>query len=103
MLTVITNNVPRDIIAEWQLTADQRKEFDYLDWEAMDAGTDSRSFCMYRGELYDLQEICEASWGSSMPEGLRGWTNYASDSFFSGVVIRYVDNCERVVFGRYYA
>ena len=105
MTTVITNNVPREILDAWELTPAQREDFDYLDWAAIERGEDSATFVQYRGELYDLNDICEASWGGGMPESLRGWDNYASDSFFSGVVVRYVheDDDYRVVMGRYYS
>ena len=30
-VVIITNNVPRDIVESWELTAKERAEFDYLD------------------------------------------------------------------------
>lgn len=38
---IVTNNVPRDVIDAWKLTREERVEFDYLDWDAIDAGIDT--------------------------------------------------------------
>jgi hypothetical protein len=46
-MKVVTNNVPRDVIDAWRLTREERVEFDYLDWEAIDAGTDTASFVRF--------------------------------------------------------
>ena len=105
-LTIRTNNVPRPIINAWELTPEERKEFDYLDWEAIEDGRDSASFFRYRGELYDLSEFVRI-----VPQGgdggpfahydhtgeLSGWDGIRTDSFFSGIVVRYprLDNFRR--------
>jgi hypothetical protein len=94
-IRVVTNHVPRDVIDASELTADERLEFDYLDWEALEDGRDSASFLRYKGELYDLGEFRS----SIIP----GWDGYRPDSFFSGLVVRYCDDFERVVVGRYFA
>ena len=84
---VITNNNHRPVIDAWELTPDERAEFDYLDWTAIEAGNDSASFFRYRGDLYDLSEFVQ-----SAPLGVNGWDAFRSDSFFSGLVIRYCQN-----------
>lgn len=94
-MKIITNNVPRDVIDAWQLTAAERAEFDYLDWPAIEAGSDSASFMRYRGELYDLSEFMRA------PDSLAPWDGYQSDTFFSGIVVRYSRDFESVIVGRY--
>jgi hypothetical protein len=105
-LQIITNNVPRDIVDAYELNERERTEFDYLNWNAIDAGEDSASFVRYRGELYDLGEFMV---NSNMPEfsPLRAWDGHISDSFFSGVVVRYVqepgDFDVRIVVGRFYS
>lgn len=105
---VTTNNVPRDVIDAWQLTESERVKFDYLDWAAIDEGSDSVSFFRYKGELYDLSEFeaapVDAGSDDEDPMGwLRGWHGYQSDSFFSGMVIRWADDrFETVVVGTYY-
>jgi hypothetical protein len=104
-LRIITNNVPRDIIDAYELGADEQSEFDYLDWEAIKDGRDSASFFRYKGELHDLGEFLttsELSRGAGHHD-LSAWDGYQSDSFFSGLVVRYVDNFERVIIGTYLA
>jgi len=90
---VITNNVPRNTIDGWDLTAAERTEFDYIDWRAVEAGDESATFFRYRGRLYDLGEF-SASYGitagTGLPNHLTGWDGYMSDSFFSAVVVRFV-------------
>lgn len=100
---VVTNNVPREIIDGWQLTADERAEFDYLDWPAIEDGRDSASFFRYRGQLYDLGEFTAdygLMRGSGLPAHLSDWHGYLSESAFSAVVVRYVGtDCESIVVG----
>lgn len=100
---VVTNNVPRDIIDAYELTAEERKQFDYLDWGAIDEGRDSASFFRYKGQLHDLGEFTRdygITKGSGLPEHLSKWDGYRSDSAFSAVVVRYVNDNEQVVAGR---
>jgi hypothetical protein len=84
----VTADPVTEIVSEYELTAEERKEFDYLDWAAIDAGTDSATFFRRRGDLYSLDQFMAAS-----PEmTARGWHGYAGDSFFSGVVVRLIDD-----------
>jgi hypothetical protein len=94
---IITNNVPREILDASQLTEAERKDFDYLDWDALEEGRDSASFIRYRGELYDLNDT-EGTFPAD-----RRWF-YRSDSFFSGVLFRYApSDTDYIICGRYYA
>jgi len=101
-VTVRTNNQGRDILSGYELTEDERAEFDYLDWAAIDDGSDSASFFRFKGTTYDLGEFMTTT---GMPEfsPLTKWDGYMSDSFFSGIVVRYVDDYERVVVGTFFA
>lgn len=101
-VTVITNNVPRPVIEAYELNATERAEFDYLDWAAIEAGSDSASFFRYRGQLYDLGEFSRdygITRNAGLPEHLSKWDGYQSDSFFSATVVRFVDDGEAVVVG----
>jgi hypothetical protein len=101
-LTIRTNNVPRDVIDAWELSAEERAQFDYLDWDAIEAGSDSASFFRYRGELYDLGEFSAdygITRGAGLPAHLADWDGYMSESFFSALVVRYCEDFERVVVG----
>ena len=39
-MKIITNNVPRPILDSYELTPAERAEFDYMDWGALDDGSD---------------------------------------------------------------
>ncbi len=115
VVRVRTNNIPRDVINAWELSAEERAEFDYLDWPAIDDGRDSRDFFRYRGQLYDLGDFLRI-----IPPGserrhptecdsrqFQGWDGYQSDSYFSGLLIRWArdergePDFERVIVGLY--
>jgi len=105
---ICTNWVPRDVINAWELTPAEREDFDYLDWDRIEAGEDSAEFFRYRGDLYYLES-------EGTPAFAPGWHGYLSDSFFSGVIYRFpVDeysprthdgdvnyDYERIIVGRY--
>lgn len=99
MVTITTNGVPRDVIDAIYLNADERAEFDYVNWDAIDRGEDSASFVRYRGELYDLGEF--EAWDNPDSPTRQGWDGVRTESYFSGLVVRYVDDSERVIVGRY--
>lgn len=64
---------------------------------------DDAEFVRYRGELYDLHDMERSAGprGTEMPEQFKGWDNYRSDSYFSGILIRWVNGGERVVCATY--
>ncbi len=99
-VTVICNNAPRDIIDAWELTERERADFDYLPWDKIEVGEDSASFFRYKGEVYDLGNY-ERSSDPTSP--LAAWDGLYSQTFFSGVLVRYVNNFDQIVVGRYYS
>jgi hypothetical protein len=94
MRRVTTNNVPREIIEAWELTATEREQFDFLDWQAIEDGRDSAQFFRYRRELYYLGDFM--AWSaftvSDTPDWMTRWHAYSSDSFSTGLLLRYADN-----------
>ena len=97
-MKITTNNISRDVIYGFDLTEAQKAEFDYLD------DIDGASFFKYKGQVYDLGEfMCIDAKRKPCLSPLAGWDGYSSDSFFSGIVVKYVDDCERVIVGTYYA
>ncbi len=96
-MKIITNNVPRDVLHAFDLTEKERGQFDYLAPNGWAADTDVGAFFRYRGEVYDLNEFMV--WDK--PESLtrQNWDGFRSDSFFSGLGVRYIDDCERVIVG----
>lgn len=100
--TIKTNNVPRLLLDACELTAKERADFDYLDWSAIDDGSDSATFIRYRGVTYDLGEFMTTS---GMPDfsPIKRWDGYHSDSFFSGILIKYCQDADYVIMATYYA
>lgn len=97
--TIRTNNVPRDIIEAYELSAQEQAEFDWMDWEAIEAGEDSAQFFRFKGQLYALSEFMRCDHAC----GLGGWDGYYSDSMFSGVLVRFTQDHEQVVVGQYFS
>lgn len=100
-VTVRTNNVPRPVIYGYDLTEKERKEFDYLDWETRTDGDwcegEARSFFRYKGELYDLGDCMVVEESNTL---CKGWHGYYGETFFSAVVVKYVNNFEDVIVGQ---
>lgn len=88
---IVTNSHIRDIVDAGSLPHAARADFDYLDWDGIDAGTDSASFFRYRGDWHDMGEF-SADYGITRGAGLPfpGWDGYRSDSAFSALVVRIV-------------
>lgn len=98
-MTIKTNNRFRDLIHWYDLSEKERKEFDYLDTEDRQAEAE---FVRYRGWIYDLGEFQiiprNCNW-----IGFEKWSGYLSDSYFSGIVIRYANDFEQVVCGTFFS
>ena len=92
-LTIITNNVPRPIICGYELPANARPDFDYLDAEEFDC----RQFVKYKSQYYDIGEFMRVE-----SEELKAWHGVAGQSYFSGVLVKIVDS-DQVIMGRYYS
>jgi hypothetical protein len=106
-LVIVSNGVPRDVINWWELSEAEREEFNYIDWAECEDGRASAEFFRYKGNLYDLNDM--ERMGDRMPVCFEGWDNYLTDSFFSGIVIRFPRDdlgeliYEQVIVGRYYS
>ena len=104
-LTVKTNYVPRECtMGQWldgfgglrpgSLYSKLREQFDYLTEDEFD----STEFFQYRGVWYCVGEFIRVV--AAPHEHLYGWDGYSSDSYFSGVVMKY-NYDGTVVVGRY--
>lgn len=96
-MNVITNNVPRDVLDGWELSPSERAQFDYIDWAAIERGEDSASFFRYKGEVYDLGEFQSLSAPGRHDFPRDEWDGIRTDSFFSALLVRFVDDGERVI------
>ena len=80
-----TNNHARPLLDAWELTGEERAEFDYA--------TDESQWFRYKGILYCLDDF--PAWGNHWtgpkPEWAKEWDAFSADGFFSGIVIRISD------------
>ena len=97
-LTVITNNQRRPVLYWHDLTAKERKEFDWLDTEAKQ---DEAEFFRYKGSVYAISEFTSLR-VTGTPEFKR-WDGYFSDTYFSGILLRYLGSDPDVIVGRFYS
>lgn len=96
-MKIITNNKPRKLLFGYELTEKERSDFDYIDPNDLDF-TD---FIKYKNRVYDLNEFMRVTQDS--PFYSEGWQGYSSESYFSGVLIKFPDNeGESVIVGGYY-
>ena len=93
-MKIRTNNKPRHIVYGFELSDKEKQAFDYLANDLDDA-----SFFRYKGQVYDLGEFMRIEENSP----LSGWHGYASDSFFSGLVVKYCNEYESVTVGQYFS
>lgn len=91
-ITVVTNHVPRTVVYWEQLPESAREQFDYLRSETERA--DGR-FVEYRGAWYDLGEFDTLVGTGYRSELLAdGWHGVQTDSAFSAVLVKYVDDTD---------
>lgn len=104
-ITIRTNNIPRFTLDAYELSEKERKEFDYLDWEAIDKGEDSATFFRYKGQVYCLHEFMRVTDTMILRNGsYLGWNGYLFDSFFSGILVKFPNNDLRsVILGQYFS
>ena len=90
-MKIITNNHWHNFLYGYELTDKEKREFDYLD------DIDFADFIRYRGCLYDPGEFMRVD---HIPE-FEQWQGYQSDSYFSGVLLRYSRDCEQYQIATY--
>lgn len=103
-VTIRCNNVPREILDGYLLTEKDRQEFDYIDWDAVDNGEDGTTFFRYKGDLYHLEDAMRID-ANTLPVDsfLKGWQGYYGESYFSGILVKYTQDCEQVIIGQYFS
>jgi len=90
---IITNWHKRELKYLFELDAKDQEtvkdQYDWMDEEELDCA----QFIKYRGCWYglcDFMNVHNKFWNPNPPAWLKRWDGYLSDTFFSGVVIRYV-------------
>ena len=94
MLEIHTDHKPRDILSWYELTPKEQTEFAWLDTEERQA---EAMFVKYKKNIYCIDEFMRVENNAE----LESWHGYAGDSYFSGTLIRFVEDNERVVMGYY--
>ena len=92
-MQIKTNNQPRDLIFWYDLTEKEKADFDYIE-DGQFTGF------RYKGQVYDLGEFMHCS-GSV--NDFSDWNGISSDTFFSGVLVKYTSDFESVIVGRYFS
>lgn len=99
-MEIVTNNVPRHIVYGCELTEKERMQFDYYGGDEIE----TVHFARFKGNVVDLNEFMVISKDvAPHPQrpGWEKWHGYSSDSFFSGLLVKYLDD-DTVVMGTYY-
>lgn len=106
---LICNRAPRPLLSLYELTEKEREEFGYIEDDV------SARLVRYKGSIYDAfdtQRIEPDSFrahptGGAMRvhpgEPLAYFDSIITESFFSGIVFRFVDDGESVIVGRFYS
>lgn len=105
MTTIRTNNVPRPIIYGFDLTPNERAEFDFLDWGEPGFAAEGDQFFRYKGRVYYLGNFMRIKNPGTTPpsdDPFWNWDGYAGDSYFSGLVVK-IPNDEQVIVGTYFS
>ena len=97
-MQIITNNAPRNLLYAHELTEKELKEFDYYSPEEMEY----KSFFRYKGYIYCLDDFMTCP-TMAKDNPLSSWHGYHSDSYFSGIVVKYIDrDYDKITIGRFY-
>ncbi len=80
-MNIITNNQWRNMLYGYELPESVKSDFDYID------DIDSSDFIKYRGVYYSVCDFMRLPEVGG-PDFGEQWDGYASDSFFSGVLIQ---------------
>lgn len=95
-IEITTNNHWKELIAKWELPTEVAADFDYVDENS------GNRFFQYRGVWYDANEFTFIISSADSIHGLghrveadsplASWHGISTDSFYSGVVIRYEED-----------
>lgn len=109
-MKIRTNNKPRELFSGWELDEKTRKHFDYIAQpHDIEAWIDCHNrFFRFNNAWYDVQEFCRIEKTRTNPftmvtdnPELLSWHGYQSDSYFSGLLIRFNNDFSSVVVGSY--
>ena len=90
-MKIITNNKPRQLVYGYELTDNQKSDFDYLE------DIDGEQFVQYQGMIIHIGEFMRLSGDSE--ESKAGWHGVHGLNAFCGVLVKLLDN-GRIVVGK---
>lgn len=93
MLEIITNNKPRDLTYGYELSGAEKADFDYID------DINAHDFVRYKGRVLDPDEFVVTDPNGKFAE----WSGSRSETFYSGLLIKYTDDRQQVIMGSYYS
>ena len=99
-MDIITNNHPRPLISWNDLTDKEKEDFDWV----KEPENKSPMFFRYRGNCYCMQEFVRFKnnpWVGHPPEEFKDWDGSHGDSFFSGILVREIEEDCQVIVGMY--
>ena len=94
-IKVTTNHHWTHFLYGYELTPKEREDFDYIE------DIDNHDFIRYRGMVIDPYEMFAITDTMRLHHDYGEWEGYQSDSYFSGIVIRYSVDCESYQIGTY--
>lgn len=97
LMRIKSNYQWRDTLTWYDLTAKEQAQFDYLDNEDKQM---CATFVRYKGWTYDTGEFMRTPDHGPFPNE---WHGYQSDTWFSGVLLRYSRDMDRVIMATFYS
>lgn len=97
-MRIICNNNPRKLKYGSEMPEKLRADFDYIESDEFDC----HDFFVYKGYWYDLSDFMRIDNSEGTREGWEKFDGYHSDSFFSGILVK-VLNDETVLVATYFA
>ena len=94
---IFGNSIPRATIGGWELSEEEKKEFDYYTEEELL----QTSFFRYKDNVYDLGEFMRLEGLSNdfrkIADGIH------SDTFFSGILVKFCDDNDYIKVYTFYS
>jgi hypothetical protein len=88
-MKIVTNHHPRPLVHGYELTPEEKKEFDFLTTEELEEA----EFFRYGQWTHYLGNFLRT-------EGFPGWDGFEADSAFTGTLVKLCDDGESVIVGR---
>jgi hypothetical protein len=94
-MKIQTNRHWVNFLYGYELTEAEKADFDYVD------DIESHNFIRYRGAVIDPSEVFPITDTMRLHGDFKDWQGYQSDSYFSGIVIKYSDDFEQYQIGTF--